>query len=119
MKKKYRYAEILYVPNLLENRLATIGIILWDSGVGGLGSFVRVSKRTDWFAILRLDPDADTEFLSAAVDQIEQDFRQRDEAGRGCLVAQLSMSIILTDPLEIETNDPGETLNQLARARGL
>jgi hypothetical protein len=87
--------------------------------VGGLESFGEVSKRTDWSAILRLDSDADTEFLSATVDQIEKDFSQRNEAGRGRLVAQLSMNITLTHPLEIETNDPGETLNQLARARGL
>lgn len=119
MKKKYRFSEILYAPNLLENRSVAMGIILWDPEVGGLGSFVEVSKRTDWSAIVRLDPDADTEFLSAAVDQIEQDFRQRDEAGRERLIAQLSMNITLTDPREIETNDPGETLNQLARARGL
>jgi hypothetical protein len=119
MKNKYRCAEIRYVPNLLEDRSVAIGIILWDPRVGGVGSFVEVSKRTDWSAILRLDPDADIEFLSAAVDQIEQDFRQRDEAGRGRLIAQLSMNITLSELLEIETNDPGETLNQLARARGL
>jgi hypothetical protein len=49
---------------------------------------------------LRLDPDTDTEFLSAAVDQIEQDFRQLDEAGRERLIAQLSMNITLSDPLD-------------------
>jgi hypothetical protein len=84
-----------------------------------LGSFFEVSKRTDWSAILRLDPDADTEFLSAAVDQIEQDFRQQDEVGRERMIAQLSMNITLSDPLEIETDDPSQALNELSRARGL
>ncbi len=30
MKKRYRCTEILYVPNVLENRSVAIGIILWD-----------------------------------------------------------------------------------------
>ena len=114
MMKRYRYAEILYVPNLLENRLVAIGLILWDEG----GS-VEVSKRTDWSTVLRIDPDADTEFLSAAVDHIEQDFRQRDEAGRKRLIDQLSMNVTLSDPLEIEADDPYEAIRQLTRARGL
>jgi hypothetical protein len=116
MKKKYKCAEILYVPNLLDNRSVAIGMILWDPGVDGI---VEVSKRTDWPAIQRLDPDADTEFLSAAVDHIEQDFRQRDEAGRERLFAQLSMNVTLSNLLIIEADDPLEAIRQLTRARGL
>jgi hypothetical protein len=93
-----------------------IGIILWDPAEGG---FVGVSKRSDWSALLRFDPVADIEFLSAAVDHIEQDFRQRDQAERERLIAQLSMNITLSDPQEIEADDPGETLEHLTRARGL
>jgi len=116
MKKKYRYTEILYAPNLLEDRSVAIGIILWDPAKYG---FVEVSKRSDWSAILRLDPDADIEFLSAAVDHIEQEFRQQDEAGRERLIAQLSMNVTLSDPLEVDADDPDEAIRQLTRARGL
>ena len=116
MKKKYRWTEILYAPNVLEHQSITIGIIVWDPLNGAL---VEVSKRTDWSAVLRLDPDADTEFLGAGVDELEQQFRQWDEAGRERMMAQLSMNIIFSDRLEIETDDPGEALKQLARARGL
>ncbi|MGA2962170.1 MAG: hypothetical protein ABSD96_10900 [Candidatus Korobacteraceae bacterium] len=116
MKKKYKCAEILYVPNLIENQSVAIGVIVWDPGEGGV---VEVAKRTDWSATLRVDPDADIKFLSAAVDHIEQDFRQRDESGRERLVAQLSMNITLSDPLEIESDDPRKVIKQLTSARGL
>ena len=101
---------------MLENRSIVIGIILWDPAQRGL---VEVSKRTDWSAAVQLDPDADTEFLTAAVDHIEQDFRRRNEAGRERLITQVSLNITLSDPLEIEADDPGEALKQLTRARGL
>lgn len=100
-KKRYRCVEILYVPHLLEDRRVAIGVILWDPADS---SFVQVSKRADWSAIVHLDPDADIEFLSAAVDQLEQDFRQRDEARRERLIAQLSMNIALSGLLEIEAD---------------
>jgi hypothetical protein len=116
MKKNYRFAEILYVPNLLENQSVPIGIMIWDPGESGL---VQVSKRTNWSTILRLDPDADIDFLSAAVDHLKQDFRQRDETGRERLIAQLSMNVTFSAPLEIESDDPNEALKQLTRARGL
>jgi hypothetical protein len=116
MKKKYRFAEILYVPNLLEDQSVPIGIMIWDPGASG---FVEVSKRTNWSTILRLDPDADIDFLSAAVDHLKQDFRQRDETGRERLIAQLSMNVTFSAPLEIESDDPNEALKQLTRARGL
>jgi hypothetical protein len=112
MKKRYKYAEILYVPNVIENRSVAIGIIIWEPAERAL---IEVSKRTDWSAVLRLDPDADTEFLSATVDHIEREFRQRDEAGRERLIAQLSMNVTLSDPLEIEADDLGEALKQLTR----
>lgn len=116
MKKKYRYAEILYVPNVLENLSVAIGIILWNPTEA---SFVEVRKRSDWSAVVRLDPDADIEFLSAAVDHLEQDFRQRNETGRERLIDQLSMNVTLSDPLEIEADNPDEAIKQLMHARGL
>ena len=112
MKKRYRCVEIRYIPNLLEDQSAAIGVMIWDPADSG---FVAVSKRTDWSAIARLDPDADIEFLSAAVDQIEQEFRQRDQAGRERLIGQLSMNIAFSGLLEIEADDPCEALKQVAR----
>jgi hypothetical protein len=100
---------------VLDNQSVAIGIILWNPAESDI---VEVSNRTDWSAILRLDPDADIEFFSATVDHIEREFRQRDEAGRERLIAQLSMNVSLSDPLEIEADDPGEALKQLRRARG-
>jgi hypothetical protein len=108
--KRYRYTELRYVPNLLEDRTIVVGIILWHPGT----DFVRSCKRTDWSAVSRLDPDSDIEFLAAAVDHIEQQFRQTNEAERERLLDQLSMNLTFSDPQEIETDDPVATLTRFA-----
>ena len=110
--KKYRYMEVLYVPNVLDDRAVVVGIILWRPGSG----FVQARKRTDWSAVLALDPDADTEFLAAAVDHIEVQFRQADEVERERLITRLSMNLTTSEIREVETGDPDETLQQLAIA---
>jgi len=113
--KRYKCADILYVPNVLENRSVAIGIILWDSIEGSVAAV----KRTDWSPVQQLDAEADIEFLIAAVDHVEELFRQADEAEKARLMAQFSMNLTFSDPVEIETDEPAETLKQLASARGL
>lgn len=113
--KTYKCSDILYVPDVLENRSVAIGIIMWDAIAGSVAAV----KRTDWSPVQQLDADADIEFLSAAVDHVEELFRQAGEAEKARLIAQFSLSLTLSDPVEIETDEPAETLKQLAHARGL
>ena len=111
----YRYTEVVYIPNIVEDSSIVIGVLLWQAA----GALVGVSKRRNWAAVTQLDPAADIEFLSATVDYLADQFRQANDEERQRLIDQMAMNLSLSDPVDLETEDPAKAIERLAGARGL
>lgn len=108
----HKYCVIIYVPNPVAGTRVAIGVLAYEDGKSG---FVGLEKRTNWEPVRRLDPDVDVEFLQAALDHIADLFRIGDEGRRRTFIDQLSTSLQLTEPQQIEDDDPREALMRLAR----
>jgi hypothetical protein len=49
-----------YVPNVVTGEFVNLGLVMWESGVGG-EPLVDIRFRQDWSRAQQFDPDADVE----------------------------------------------------------
>ena len=103
-----------YVPNVMSKDFVTIGLVMV-----ALGSrdFAEARFLTDWSPVLRLDPNADLDFLNATAREIREKIRHREK--REHIVQQIkdsfSNNLQISEPRVSICDDP---LAQFERLSG-
>ena len=103
-----------YVPNVMSKDFVTIGLVMV-----ALGSrdFAEARFLTDWSPVLRLDPNADLDFLNATAREIREKIRHREK--RKHIVQQIkdsfSNNLQISEPRVSICDDP---LAQFERLSG-
>ena len=94
-----------YVPNVMSKDFVTIGLVMV-----ALGSrdFAEARFLTDWSPVLRLDPNADLDFLNATAREIREKIRHREK--RKHIVQQIkdsfSNNLQISEPQVSLADDP-------------
>jgi len=75
-RRQYDVFVLRYVPNVLEEGFANIGVLLSERGEGGFS----VSRfLPDWQQVRSFDPDADVEMLASLTQEIKNAWKTPSE----------------------------------------
>lgn len=75
-KLQLEYFVLRYVPNVLKDQSVNIGLAIFSLGKEDFGD---VRFLNSWDSVLRVDPQADIEYLNAFARDMQGRFRDRQE----------------------------------------